>query len=100
VPYSALLEVSKLYEAGCLKYGDRNWEKGQPAHIYLDSGLRHLVKDLRGDTDEDHLVASCWNFLCMLETLIRISEGTLPASLGEGMPGPFCQPLNAEPITK
>src|SRR5690554_4349458 len=26
--YSALLDVSKHYEAGCAKYGDRNWEKG------------------------------------------------------------------------
>jgi hypothetical protein len=86
-PLFALVEVSKLYEAGCAKYGDRNWEKGQPLHIYMDSGLRHLAKDMRGDEDEDHLVAACWNFLCCLETDERIKLGSLPEALADGIPG-------------
>lgn len=85
-PWNGLLEVSKLYEAGCLKYGDRNWEKGQPLHIYLDSGCRHMTKHLGGHDDEDHLVAASWNFLCCLETYVRIEMGTLPCSLSEGLP--------------
>lgn len=28
--YTAMLEVSKHYEDGCNKYGERNWEKGIP----------------------------------------------------------------------
>jgi hypothetical protein len=93
-PWSALIQVSKLFEAGCMKYGDRNWEKGIPLHIYMDSGLRHLAKCLRGDTDEDHLTAACWNFLCYLDTECRIEEGLLPESLADGMPKP--SPLPAQ----
>jgi hypothetical protein len=84
--WSALITLAKLYEAGCLKYGDRNWEKGQPLHIYMDSGCRHLVKHLAGWTDEDHLVAACWNFMCCLETETRINCSTLPESLADGLP--------------
>lgn len=31
--YTALLEVSKHYEDGCNKYGERNWEKGIPPSL-------------------------------------------------------------------
>lgn len=64
-----LLEVSKHFEAGCQKYGERNWEKGIPAHCYLDSAIRHYLKWLRGDEDEPHNRAFCWNLLCLLWTL-------------------------------
>ena len=60
---SALLEVSKHYEQGCNKYGERNWEKGIPLHCYIDSGVRHLLKYYRGDTDEPHDRAFLWNML-------------------------------------
>lgn len=60
---SAILEVSKQYEQGCLKYGDRNWEKGIPVHCYIDSGVRHYLKFKRGDTDEPHDRAFIWNML-------------------------------------
>ena len=45
------------------KYGDRNWEKGIPLHCYIDSGVRHYLKFLRGDTDEPHDRAFVWNML-------------------------------------
>lgn len=85
VPWEGLIELSKLYEAGCLKYGDRNWELGQPLRVYLDSGARHLAKSLSGWVDEDHLVAAAWNQMCCIETSKRISGNTLPASLREGL---------------
>ena len=65
----AILDVSKHYEEGALKYGERNWEKGIPAHCYVDSGLRHYLKCLRGDTDERHDRAFIWNMLGLLWTL-------------------------------
>lgn len=65
---TALLEVSKQYEEGCQKYGDRNWEKGIPLHCYIDSGVRHYIKFLRGDHDERHDRAFVWNMLCALWT--------------------------------
>lgn len=61
--YTMFLEVSKHYEEGCLKYGDRNWEKGIPLHCYIDSAVRHYLKLLRGDTDENHSNAFVWNIL-------------------------------------
>lgn len=64
-----LLEVAIHYEDGCNKYGDRNWEKGIPLHCYIDSGVRHYLKWLRGDEDEPHDRAFVWNLLCAMWTL-------------------------------
>jgi hypothetical protein len=61
--HTAIIEVSKQYEQGCQKYGDRNWEKGIPVHCYIDSGVRHYLKFKRGDTDEPHDRAFVWNML-------------------------------------
>ena len=66
--YTAVLEVAKHYEAGCQKYGERNWEKGIPLHCYIDSGIRHYLKFLRGDKDEPHDRAFVWNMLGALWT--------------------------------
>lgn len=60
---TAILEVAKHYEEGCNKYGERNWETGIPLHCYIDSGVRHYLKCLRGDTDEPHSRAVIWNLL-------------------------------------
>lgn len=58
-----LLEVSIHYADGAKKYAARNWEKGIPLHCYIDSGVRHYLKWLRGDTDEPHDRAFVWNML-------------------------------------
>ena len=68
LPPIALMRLAKHFEAGCNKYGDRNWEKGIPMHCFIDSGLRHIFKYLAGWKDEDHLVAAAWNIMCALET--------------------------------
>jgi len=81
LPCRALIALSKHYQAGCQKYGDRNWEKGIQVHCYLDSGLRHAFKYLMGQRDEPHLEAACWNLMCALDTIERIKDGTLPADL-------------------
>lgn len=67
--YTAILEVAKHYEEGCNKYGERNWQKGIPAHCYVDSGVRHYLKHLRGDTDERHDRAFIWNMLGLIWTV-------------------------------
>jgi len=64
-----ILEVSKHFEDGAVKYGERNWEKGIPVNCYVDSAIRHYLKFLRGDTDEPHDRAFVWNILCCLWTL-------------------------------
>ena len=65
LPMCVLLRLARHYENGCAKYGDRNWEKGIPCHSFADSAMRHLVKYMDGQTDEDHLIAAIWN-LCGL----------------------------------
>lgn len=71
---SALLEVAKHYEDGAKKYAERNWEKGIPVHCYVDSGVRHYLKFLRGDTDEPHDRAFLWNMLGLLWTHNKLPE--------------------------
>lgn len=62
-PYLMFLDVAKQYEGGAKKYGSRNWEKGQPLHVYIDSGVRHYLNFKAGSTDEPHLRAFVWNIL-------------------------------------
>lgn len=68
------LEVSKHFEEGAKKYGENNWQKGIPTHCYIDSAVRHYLKYLRGDTDENHSRAFVWNILCCIWTCIHKPE--------------------------
>ena len=69
-----LLDVSKQYEDEAKKYGPRNWEKGQPLSVYIDSGVRHYLKHLAGKTDEPHLRAFVWNILGAMWTHRNLPE--------------------------
>ena len=66
--FTMLFEVSKHYEEGAKKYGERNWEKGIPVRCYIDSAVRHYLKYLRGDQDEPHYRAFVWNIVCAIWT--------------------------------
>jgi len=68
LPAAAILRLAKHFENGCKKYGDRNWEKGIPIHSFIDSAIRHLMKYLDGQVDEDHLCAAAWNCICAMWT--------------------------------
>ncbi len=83
LPTRAMREVALHFQGGSKKYGDRNWELGQPLSRYLDSGLRHAFLVLQGETDENHAAAAAWNFLCFLDTRARIAAGLLPAELND-----------------
>ena len=61
---TAVLEYAIQLENGAIKYGPRNWQKGIPLDRYVDSGIRHYMKHLRGDADERHDRAALWNMLC------------------------------------
>ena len=67
LPMTALIELSKHCEAGAEKYGEHNVDKGIPQHSFCDSAMRHLVKYMRGDTDENHIRAAAWNIMWALE---------------------------------
>lgn len=68
-----LLEVSKHFEDGAEKYGENNWQKGLPVSCYINSAVRHYLKWLRGDDDEAHDRAFCWNVMCCAWTVKHLS---------------------------
>ena len=61
-----ILETAIHFEEGAKKYGERNWQKGLPVNCYLDSAIRHYLKWRRGDDDERHDRAFCWNLMCCI----------------------------------
>ena len=65
-PMTFLLEASHHYEEGAAKYGANNWKYGMPLSVFIDSGVRHFLKALRGDIDEPHHRAFAWNMLSAL----------------------------------
>ena len=79
----ALRRLAVLLERGAAKYGERNWERGQPISRYIDSAARHLHRAAQGMTDEDHLIQLAWNAMAAVETLHRIKNGTLGAQPDE-----------------
>ena len=62
----ALKRLGVWCEQGAVKYGDRNWEKGMPFSRYVQSLMRHVVKFLCNDKDEDHLAAIMWNAMAII----------------------------------
>ncbi len=78
-----LKRLARHYENGAIKYGDRNWEKGQPLSRYLDSAIRHLVDVLDMKMDEDHAIAAAWNIAAFVHTLEKIVRGELPLELDD-----------------
>ena len=81
IPPEAVRRLAVHYEKGAVKYGDRNWQKGQPIHVYADSMLRHAQKVLARFEDEDHLAAVMWNAAAIIYTREAIRNGDLPESL-------------------
>ena len=72
--YTMFLEVAKHFEEGAKKYGEGNWTRGIPTWCYIDSAVRHYLKWLRGDKDERHDRAFCWNLLCCIWTIEHEAE--------------------------
>ena len=72
--FALMLDVAKHFENGALKYGEHNWEKGIPISRYIDSALRHLMKDCACETDEDHAAAFVWNCMCAAWTMEHLPE--------------------------
>lgn len=67
-PY-LILELSKHFEKGAEKYEVDNWKKGIPEDRYIDSAIRHYLKYIDGQNDEDHFVAFIWNITCLIWTI-------------------------------
>ena len=69
-----ILELAKHFEEGSKKYSENNWKLGINTKYYIDSGTRHYLKWLRGDNDEPHDRAFCWNILCCIWTCVHKPE--------------------------
>jgi hypothetical protein len=83
LPFRAIREVAIHFEGGAEKYGERNWERGIPLGVYVDSALRHIGQLMTGDHSERHDRAAAWNLLCLVETAERIRSGELPPELDD-----------------
>lgn len=66
IPPKPLLRVAMRYTEGAEKYGYDNWEAGMPTSRICQSLMRHLEAARRGETDEDHLAAVCWNAIAWM----------------------------------
>lgn len=67
-----LTRLAALMTRGAEKYGSRNWQLAdseEELERFKESGLRHHMQYLAGETDEDHLAATAFNLLaaCTLE---------------------------------
>ena len=76
-----LYYLAMHYTNGAKKYGDRNWERGQPLSRYIESIERHLQKLKVGLEEEDHASAIAWNILAYVHTKAMIEAGVLPKEL-------------------
>ena len=74
----AIQRLAEHYENSAIKYKDRNWEKGMPLSVYLDSAERHLTKFREGHREEDHMSAVAWNAFGLIHTQEMIKRGLLP----------------------
>ena len=83
IPTEPLRRLAKLYERGAVKYGERNWEKGQPLMRYIDSAMRHLNCLVAGEPLEDHATAVVWNMFGFIYTKTKVAAGLLPKELND-----------------
>lgn len=79
----AMKRLARHYENGGVKYGDHNWELGQPIMSYLDSAIRHLYSFIEGNREEDHLAAVAWNAFAAIYTEEMIRRGVLSDELDD-----------------
>ena len=74
MPFEGLEELAKWYEAGAIKYGDRNWEKGVDVQDCTNRMIRHAIKAGNGFMDEGpfaHYAAVIWNAIAAITVIKR-----------------------------
>lgn len=76
-----LRRLAELMARGAEKYGERNWELGQPTARSFESLLRHAYQFVDGDELEDHLAAVIFNAMSLIHVLEEIKLGHLPPEL-------------------
>jgi hypothetical protein len=83
LPAYPIRRLAIHFENGARKYGDKNWEKGQPLSVYISSALRHGFCVSDGQQDEDHAAAAAWNWFAFMFTAEKVRLGELPAELDD-----------------
>lgn len=69
---TAVQQLAILYEQGANKYAARDWEKGRPMEVFLNSALRHTYQFLNNETDENHGIQALWNIISCIDTIRRL----------------------------
>ena len=84
LPMCVLLRMARHYEnTDTPEHPARNWEKGMPTHVFMDSALRHIFKYMDGQTNEDHLSAAIWNlFGCAYMEEKHPDQQDIPSRMG------------------
>lgn len=83
-----LKDLAVHFEKGAAKYGVNNWRKAtNETWSFIDSGMRHTLQFLRGETDEPHHISAIWNFFCYLE--MKKEEDELILKLKHTKPVPL-----------
>lgn len=67
IPTTSLKRLAGLYQRGAEKYGEFNWQKGQPFSRLYASAFRHLIQWADGERDEDHAAAVAWNMFAIMD---------------------------------
>ncbi len=83
VPEVVTFLLSRVYEEGARKYAARNWEKGMPISVYINSAQRHLAKYKMGLRDEPHLSQALWNVTGALWTGVMVHLGLRDQALND-----------------
>ena len=77
LPWDAMHEVVRVFQAGCGKYAPRNWEEGLSFDETFDSMMRHATDWYMGeewnkkDGNVHHLAQVIWNALVLLAFTLR-----------------------------
>jgi hypothetical protein len=79
----ALQQIARIYEAGSITYGVRNYERGMPLSRFLDSALRHICQCIEGQDDENHAAQAAWNIMGFIHIRELIARGILPKELND-----------------
>jgi hypothetical protein len=64
-PYM-LKALGKVMAEGAKHYGERNWEKGMPQEVFMESASRHYVSWMNGEVDEDHASKLIFNVMAWI----------------------------------
>jgi len=72
IPMRPLFELAKVYTLGCIKYDDRNWEKGLSWCRVFAAILRHLFAWFLGQRNDPkdgqpHLASAAWGCFALME---------------------------------